>query len=70
MTMTTAKKIHPQYITDSKGHKTGVILPINEFNELIEDLKDLAVIAERKDEPTIPHKKVKAELNRKGYLPD
>jgi len=68
--MATAKKIHPQYITDIKGHKTGVILPINEFNELIEDLKDLAVIAERKDERTIPHKKVKAELKRNGYLPD
>ncbi len=68
--MATAKKIHPQYITDNKGRKTSVILPIDEYNELIEDLNDLAVIAERKNEPSIPHKKVKAELKRNGYLPD
>jgi len=68
--MATAKKIHPQYIIDNKGHKKSVILPIDEFNELIEDLNDLAVIAERKDERTLPHKKVKAELKRNGYLPD
>jgi len=68
--MALAKKYHPQYITDKKGHKPGVILPIDEFNELIEDLNDLAVIAERKDEPTMSHKKVKGELKRNGYLPD
>mgnify|MGYP001397584143 CR=1 FL=1 len=68
--MATAKKLHPRYITNTKGQKTAVILPIKEFNTLIEDLNDLAVVAERKHERTIPHKKVKAELKRHGYVPD
>jgi hypothetical protein len=29
-----------------------VLLPISEYRELLDDLTDLAAIAERKDEPT------------------
>lgn len=34
-------KIHPQYIKDSKGKKSLVILPINEFDDLMEELEEL-----------------------------
>ncbi len=44
----------PQYITDSNGQKLSVILPMSDYLELLEDLEDLATIAERKDEGTIP----------------
>ncbi|MCH7745135.1 MAG: hypothetical protein IIC84_03585 [Chloroflexi bacterium] len=40
------------YLTDEKGRKTAVVLPMKEYKELLEDLEDLAIIAERKDEPT------------------
>jgi len=60
--MITAIKLHPQYVTDSKGHQTAVILPIEEFNGLIEDLEDLATVAERVGEPTISHEQVVKEL--------
>ena len=43
-----------QYVTDESGEKKAVILPIEEFNELIEDLEDLVTIAERHNEKTIP----------------
>jgi hypothetical protein len=33
--------INPQYITDSSGKKVSVILPIKEFQSLIEDLEEL-----------------------------
>ncbi len=36
------------------GKGTAVILPIEEYEELLQDLDDLAVIAGRKDDPTIP----------------
>ena len=49
---------------------TAVILPIEEFNELLEDLSDLAAIAERRDEPTVPHGQAVAELKKDGCLPD
>lgn len=45
---------NPQYITDSAGKKISVILPIDEYTELMEDLEDLGDIAARKDEVTTP----------------
>ncbi len=66
--MNAGRELHPQYVTDSQGQKTAVILPIDEYNELIEDLADLAVVAERRAEPSISHDKVKAELKKDGHL--
>jgi PHD/YefM family antitoxin component YafN of YafNO toxin-antitoxin module len=42
-----------QYITDEKGNKVAVILPLTEYQHLKEDLHDLAMVAERRDEGTI-----------------
>ena len=39
------------FLVDETGRTTSVVLPIKRYDELIEDLADLAVIAERKDEP-------------------
>jgi hypothetical protein len=64
--MTTIPDHHPQYVTDSEGRKTAVILPIEEYDELLEDLADLAVIAERRDEPTVPHDRAVATGNDDG----
>ena len=55
-----------QYITDAAGEKSAVILPIEQFYELLEDLEDLAVVAERRDEPTISHQQVVDELTKDG----
>ncbi len=57
-----AEKLNPQYLTDATGRKTAVLLTISEYNGLLEDLDDLATVAERVDEPTVPHAKVLAEL--------
>jgi len=61
-------QLHVQYVTDSAGEKTAVILPLGEFQDLIEDLEDLAAIAERRDEPTTSHEDFVAELKRDGLL--
>ena len=68
--MQTVEKLHPQFVTDSAGQPISVILPLGEYNELLEDLDDLAVVAERVNEPTVPHAKVVAELQKDGYLSD
>jgi len=57
-----------QYVTDESGEKKAVILPIEEFNELIEDLEDLVVVAERQDEETIPFNQVIDNLKKDGFL--
>ena len=66
----TIRDLQAQYVTDENGKKTAVILPIEEFEELLEDLQDLAILAERRDEPTIPHEEVLEMLKRNGYLQD
>jgi len=60
--------LHPQYITDEIGERVSVVLPIEEYRELLEDLEDLAAIAERRDEPGVPHDEVIAGLKRDGSL--
>jgi len=57
------KTLNPkgEYIMKN-GNPTAVIVPIAEYEELLEDLHDLAVIARRKDEPTIPLAEVKLRL--------
>jgi hypothetical protein len=46
-----------QYVTNQDGEKTAVIVPFSEFQDLLEDIEDLAAVAERRDEPTISHDK-------------
>ena len=57
-----------QFVTDDNGEKSAVLLPIAEYNRLMEDLDDLAAIADRRTEPTIPHEQFKAELKKDGLL--
>lgn len=57
-----------QYITDEQGERTAVLLPISAYEKLLEDLDDLAVVAERRDEPAIPHEQFVSELRRDGIV--
>jgi len=61
-------KIQEQYIINEDGEKTGVILPIEEYEELLEDLHDLAVIAERRNESVITFDEIKERLRKNGLL--
>jgi PHD/YefM family antitoxin component YafN of YafNO toxin-antitoxin module len=42
-----------QYVVDENGNKVAVILPLTEYQHLREDLHDLAMVAERRDEGTL-----------------
>jgi PHD/YefM family antitoxin component YafN of YafNO toxin-antitoxin module len=53
--VTTKHAFHPEYITDANGHRKAVVLPIEEYESLIEDLADLAIVAERRG-ATLSHK--------------
>ena len=54
-----------RFLIDEKGRKRSVVLPIADYQELLEDLADLAVIAERKEEPGEPLEIVKQRLQDK-----
>jgi hypothetical protein len=57
-----------QYVSDETGRRTAVLLPIEDYERLLEDLEDLAAIAERSGEPTVSQTDLIAELKRDGLL--
>ena len=60
--------VREQYVVDSKGRKTGVLLSVKQYERLMEDLHDLAVVAERRDEKTISLEELKRRLKQDGLL--
>jgi PHD/YefM family antitoxin component YafN of YafNO toxin-antitoxin module len=66
--MNTLKNIEKKFIVDDKGRKSAVIVPIEEYKELLEDLHDLAIVAERRSEQTISFSNLKKKLKRNGLL--
>jgi len=57
-----------QYLIDEKGRKKAVVLPLKRYKQLLEDLHDLAVIAERREEKPVSLEEVKRRLRRDGIL--
>jgi hypothetical protein len=47
------KKLNEQFIVDENGKKKAAILPIEDYEELLADIHDLAIVAERRNEDTI-----------------
>ena len=51
--------VHTQFITDKQGNKISVVLPIKEFEQLLEELEELEDVrlfdaAKASNEETIP----------------
>ena len=57
-----------QYVVDTKGKKTGVILSLKRYQQLMEDLHDLAAVAERQEEKSISFEEMKRRLRKDGRL--
>lgn len=57
-----------RYVTDSRGNKRAVIVPLNEYRRLMEDLRDFAIIAERRPEPPISFEQMQRRLKSRGLL--
>jgi len=53
-----------QFVIDKKGQKTAAILPIKEYEKLMEDIHDLAIVAERRHEPTVHFNKLKENVRK------
>lgn len=62
------EKINAQFIINSLGKKTAVVLSLKDYEEIIEDIHDLAVIAERKKEPSISFDTLKKRLKADGLI--
>lgn len=57
-----------RFIVDEQGKRQAIVLPIKEYEELLEDLADLAVIAERADEPLESLEVVKKRLEKRWQI--
>ena len=58
----------PQFVIDAKGKKKGVLLSVKQYQKLMEDLHDLAIVAERRREKPVPLDDLKRRLKRDGLL--
>lgn len=57
-----------QYVTDAKGERTAVILPLEEYEDLLEDLHVIRAAEQTKDEPSRPLSDVVDELRNAGEI--
>ena len=53
-----------QYLVDEAGRRVAVLLEIARYQRLLDDLHDLAVVAERRDEPAITLAEMRQRLAR------
>ena len=51
-----------QFVVNAQGKKTGVLLSLKQYQKLLEDLHDLAVIAERRAEEPISLEEMQQRL--------
>lgn len=58
-----------QFLTDDHGQKVAVVIPIADYEELMEDVADLAAVAERRDDERISLADLKKHLIVDGLLP-
>jgi hypothetical protein len=56
--------ISERYVTNAKGKRVSVILSYRDYRKLLEDIHDLAVAAERRDESPISFSEMKKRLNK------
>jgi hypothetical protein len=55
-----------QFVVNAQGEKTGVLLSLTQYKKLLEDLHDLAVIAERRGEEPISLEEMQRRLQHDG----
>jgi len=57
-----------EFITSAKGKKKAVILPVAEYERLLEDLHDLGIVAERRDETPVSLAEMKLRMQENAKL--
>ena len=57
-----------QFVTDTEGRKVAVLLDLEEWGELWEDIYDNMLADERAGEPTVSLEDFEAELRSEGLL--
>lgn len=59
---------HPRFLTDERGNRLGVMLPIDRYLELLEDFADLETFSKRMGEPHLTLEDLLKRLSDEGVL--
>ena len=65
---TKTTSLRGRYVIDRKGKMTGVVISLKRYSRLMEDLHDLAVVAERRNEKPVTADDMKKRLHNRGLL--
>ena len=63
-----ATSLGGRYVTNRQGKKTRVVLSLKRYSRLMEDLHDLSVLAERRNEKSVTADEMKKRLHTRGLL--
>ena len=61
-------RLRERYVIDENGEKTEVLLSVEDYRRLLEDLHDMAVVAERRGEQTLTLEEVRKRLKEDDLL--
>ncbi len=61
-----AARAQQRFVVDEKGRRSAVILSMRDYEKLMEDLHDLAVVAERRKEVPIDLAELKRRLKKRA----
>lgn len=59
-----------KFLTNAKGKKVAAVIPIKEYEDLLEDILSATVIEKRRHEKTVPWEEVRQRLVKDGILSD
>jgi len=62
------RTVKHQFLVDEAGKKTAVILAVAKYKKLLEDLHDLALVAERGQGETVGRQERRRRLKAHGLL--
>ena len=63
-----AESSRKKYVVDGKGRRESIVLPVRDYEQLLEDLHDLAVVAERKREGRVDLAEMKRRLRKRASV--
>jgi len=66
-------KLNPQFVVDDQGQKAAVLLPVEQYNELLEALEDRLDAGDledavREDSEFVPYEQIQERLRSEGKL--
>jgi len=62
--------VKTRFVTNEKGRKIAAVIPIREYEDLLQDIYSAAIIERRRNEKTYPWEDLKKQLIEDGILSD